>query len=262
MNWPAQHQRRKWQQNVCTMLALLACFIGFSAAAASTVAPAESFEEANRLYDQAKFPEAAQAYQKLAESGASTPAVLFNMANALFKSGQIGRAVAVYRMVQLRTPRDPDLQANLNFALGRVQGPRATESLAARWLKNFTLNEWALAASAGFWVLLLLIAARQIPGWKTKIGVVWLASFGIITLLLAGCLAAAIYSVNARPKAIVVVPEAQVRKGPLEEETNILFRVQDGAELKILDRYNDWLLIGVDGGRQGWIKRSEVAARN
>jgi hypothetical protein len=55
------------------------------------------FDSANKLYDQVKYGEAVQVYEKLIESGVRAETVYFNLGNARFKSGQIGLAIAAWR---------------------------------------------------------------------------------------------------------------------------------------------------------------------
>src|SRR5437867_5020689 len=54
---------------------------------------ASAFEQANKLYEQGHFVESGAAYEKLIANGQVSPALYFNFGNALFKSGQIGRAI-------------------------------------------------------------------------------------------------------------------------------------------------------------------------
>src|SRR5262249_51400407 len=100
-----------------------------------------AFDAANRLYEQGKFTDAAAAYQKLLQTGKTSPAVYFNLGNAYFKSGQMGRAVAAYRQAELITPRDPDVRANLQFARNQIQGPTISMPGWQRWLNKLSLNE-------------------------------------------------------------------------------------------------------------------------
>ena len=55
----------------------------------------------------------------MVRAGAASPAVYFNLGNAFFKQGQIGRAIAAYHSAQTVDPRDPDVRANLGFARER-----------------------------------------------------------------------------------------------------------------------------------------------
>src|SRR5262245_50565847 len=101
--------------------ALALLFLSSAHAASESAGP--PFDSANLLYEQGKFAEAASAYQSLLKSGRTSAAVYYNLGNAFFKAGQIGRAIAAYARAEQITPRDPDLRANLQFARNQVQGP-------------------------------------------------------------------------------------------------------------------------------------------
>src|SRR5512137_1502266 len=62
--------------------------------------PSSAFDAANRLYAQNKYSEAAAGYEQLIAAGSVSPALYFNLGNANFKSGQIGRALAAYRQAE------------------------------------------------------------------------------------------------------------------------------------------------------------------
>ena len=91
------------------------CILSVFAMVASTlsVLAATSFEQANTLYEQGKFQEAAAVYEGVIKSGRASSAVFFNLGNAYFKDGQLGRALMNYRMSERLDPRDPDVQAKV-----------------------------------------------------------------------------------------------------------------------------------------------------
>src|SRR5438132_12459707 len=49
--------------------------------------PNAEFEQANKLYEQGKFKEAAAAYQSLIDRGAESPTIYYNLGNAWYKAG-------------------------------------------------------------------------------------------------------------------------------------------------------------------------------
>src|SRR5437867_7181972 len=63
------------------------CVAGASQAQAADVSTA--FDQANRLYEQGKFAEAAASYGNILQSGQASAALYCNLGNALFNSGQI-----------------------------------------------------------------------------------------------------------------------------------------------------------------------------
>ena len=218
------------------------------------------FDAANRLYDQGKYAEATAAFEKLIQSKAASPAVYYNLGNAFYKSGQMGRAIAAYRIAERITPRDPDLRANLRFARNQVQGPTLAGTPWQNWLGKLTVNEWTLVASVALWLFLLLLAFLQ---WRPALsrslrgGVVLLA---VATLFFGGCAAAAIYQ-DSSSAAVIVERDAVVHASPFEGSPNA-FTLHDGAEVRILDARKDqkeeWFKVSTDPRRIGWLRRDQL----
>lgn len=218
---------------------------------------AAAFESANKLYEEGKFAEAAAAYEKLAPPGQTSAALCFNLGNACFKSGQIGRAIAAYRQAEQLTPRDPDLRANLQFARNQVQAPTLSPGRWQRWLGRLTLNEWTLLAAAAVWLWLLLLAILQ---WRPALRPTlrgYVLSLAILAALLCVCVFAALRQARFTRTAIVITGDAVVRYGPLAESP-AAFTVHDGAELRILDQKDDWLQVSAGPRKAGWLRRDQT----
>ncbi len=236
-------------------------FLLMFAAADTHAAPGQpeisSFEKANRLYEQGKFPEAAAAYQELLESGYTSTSVYFNLGNACFKAGRLGQAVAAYRRAQHVSPRDPDIQANLQFAREQSRGPRVRTPFWQGLLSRISLTEWSVTTAVGLWAVLGLLTASQIkPSLGPHLrGVIISLSVG--SLVAASCLIAAWYSSRALKIAVVTSPQTEVRHGPLNESQSA-FTAYDGAELKILDQKDDWLQVTAGPSRTGWIRAADA----
>lgn len=244
-------------RSVVAAVFLLAALCRTSAAEATA---AGSFDAANKLYEQGKFAEAAAAYEALglADSLKVSPALLFNLGNAHFKAGAIGRAIVAYRSAGALVPRDPDVRANLQFARNQVEGPTWRQSAGQRWLQFLTLNEWTGLTMGAFWLCFLILAAGEAhPAWKKRLRIYVLIVGGAFVIL-GICLALAIRS-QTTPVAVVVAREAVVRNGPLDESPSA-FTVHDGAELLVRDSKDDWLQVTDGQQRLGWIKRSSVLA--
>jgi tetratricopeptide (TPR) repeat protein len=219
--------------------------------------PTAAFDAANKLYDAGKFAEAAAAYEKLTQSGLTSAPLLFNLGNAFFKSGQIGRAIATYRQAEQITPRDPDVRANLQFARNQVQGPTLASSRWQRFLGKLTLNEWTLLTSALVWVwLLLLVLLQWRPALKPALRR-YAVALALAGGLSCGCLALAYSEGSSARTAIVIARDAIARNGPFDESPNA-FTLHDGAELRVLDQKDEWLQVSADSRRVGWLRRAQV----
>ena len=216
-----------------------------------------TFESANKLYEEGKFAEAAAAYENVGQSGKASAALYFNLGNAWFKSGQIGRAIAAYRQAEQITPRDPDLRANLQFARNQTPSPTLLPTRWQRWLGRLTLNEWTVLAAVSLWLWLLLLAVLQ---WRPALRPVlrtYAFVLAVLAALLCACAAAALSETRLTRTAIVIAREATVRYGPLAESPSA-FTVHDGAELRILDQKDEWLQVSAGPRRIGWLRRDQT----
>lgn len=239
----------------------LVIFSGAPSVRADDVVSAE-FDAANRLYAQNKFTEAAAAYDQILTNGAVSPVLYFNQGNAYFKAGQLGRAIAAYRQAERLTPRDPDVRANLQFARNRVQGPTIKAGAWQRGLNQLSLNEWTGLAVTGVWLTFALFIARQL---KPALGPVlrnWTWIAGGSAIVLVGCAAFAARQSFTSSNAIVTTTDATVRTSPFDESPSA-FTAHDGAELRVLDRKDEWVQVADDARRVGWLKRPmiELSAR-
>jgi hypothetical protein len=237
-------------------ISLLLVFLCCSSSSAQVAAV--SFEGANKLYEEGKFADAAAAYEKLSQSGTVSAALFYNLGNAFFKSGQIGRAIFAYCKAEQITPRDPDIRANLQFARNQVQGPTLVRTRSQRWLGKLTMNEWSLLAAGAIWVLLLLLALLQ---WRPALRPAlrgFVVVTAIVAVLLCACLAAAWSETHSTRTVVVIGPEAAVHNGPFDESPTA-FRLNDGAELRVMDEQHEWFQVTADGRRSGWLRKDKVA---
>jgi tetratricopeptide (TPR) repeat protein len=216
------------------------------------------FAAANKLYAEGKFFEAAAAYEKILTTGAQSPALLFNAGNAEFKAGHLGKAVAAYRQAELLAPRDAELRANLAFVRNQVQGATLRESRWQNWVNSLSLNEGTLLTAAFFWATLGLLAARQMrPSLVPKLqGATRLAV--ALTVFSGAVLALQAANHFNSSVAVVTSAEAIARSGPFDEAQSV-FTARDGAELRVLDRHNDWIQVSSSTGKIGWLSRRQAA---
>ena len=249
----ASSRQRFMARNVLAGAALL--FLVLCAPARAEISAA-GFETANKLFDAGKFTEAAAAYEKLAQPHEASAALYFNLGNAYFKSGQMGRAIAAYRQAEQVTPRDPDVRANLQFARNQVQGPTQAFSRWQRFLGTLTLNEWTVLASAAIWLCFLLLSLVQ---WRPALKPAlrnYILAVGLGAGMSCACLASTASEHRSVRTAIVIARDAVVHNGPLDESPNA-FTAHDGAELRVLDQKDDWLQVSA-GPRIGWLHKAQV----
>jgi len=242
-----------WRRGVAAMVLLALVFAGKLFAADVAV----DFSAANKLYAEGKFTDAAGAYEKILQTGASSPALLFNYANAEFKSGHLGKAIAAYHQAAQLAPRDAEIRANLAFARNQVQGATLRESRRQYWLGTLSLDEWAVLAAAAFWLVFLLFAAKQLrPALAVKLqNATWI--FAALTIFSGTALGLQAADHFSKQTAVVISAGVTARSGPFDEAQSA-FTAHDGAELSVLGRREDWVQVADGAGKIGWLPVKQV----
>ncbi len=243
-------------------LNLFFCFmLSFAfASCAFAVSVSDHFQEANQLYRDGKFAEAARAYEEVVKSK-PTAEVYYNLANAYFKDKKIGLAVLNYERGRKLDPRDPDIGANLAY-VNRLIEYKIDDKRnwffrkKSQLLTHITLTEcWVLVLGAYFIFalrfLIALLRRRQTVLGKSGVLTVVLVIFCSFLLLLK-------YAEFGGGRAGVVTDaQAEVRYGPSNSD-QIAFRLVEGLEVSINDEKQDWYRIQLNDGRSGWVPQSQV----
>lgn len=240
-------------------LTLLICIVSFSGLLqAADLAP--SFKEANQLYADGKFSEAIPIYEKLILSKPSAE-VYYNLGNAFFKEGQIGKAILNYERAKRLNPRNPDVRANLAYANHLIEYKiddqrnwyvRKTIDLVS----YFKFEEcWLLFLGSYtiFLISLLIALIRKRPLWGR------LSAVLLTLMIISACpLLLKFGETGMTSEAVITVKQAEVRYGPSTVD-RIAFRLVEGLKVGVDDRKPDWLRIQLRDGRSGWVRGSELS---
>ncbi len=240
--------------------------LAVSALHAQATGDAEAMAASNELYDSGRFVEAAQVYQQLVDQGNRDDALYYNLGNAYYKQGDLGRAILNYRRAQREAPRDADVRANLELARGQTIDliDRDERGSVVRFLvatqSRLTLNELA-AASLALWVLVVaLLLALLYTGPGVLRGAALYASVvaAVLLVLGAGSLAGRAYEHSSRNYVVVVAGEVEVISGPGSQYVTE-FTLHGGAEGRLIERRGSWARLALPGGDlQGWVPGSAV----
>ena len=230
------------------------------AGGASPLGTKDAWNRANDAYKAGRYEQAAQAYEEVA---AASPGgwVFYNLGNAYFKAGHLGRAVLCYKRADRLLPRSIEVRENLNMALdltGVSQESAASVSSAFRTaLSRLSLQEWLMLFSGSYGTgvfagLLWVLWGR--PGCRP----LSLACLGLAGLIL--CLLGARMGLSlGRAESVVMVQECFGRVAPDEGEEKA-FKVGEGAVLFLMGRERgNWVETKLpDSGARGWVPRDSI----
>ena len=191
--------------------------------AAEVKAEAEKvWERANTLYINGDYVGAAAFYEAIVDKGYISGRLFYNLGNAYFKAGELGRAVLNYNRAQKLMPYDKDVTYNLAVANGYVKDKIDTvpEFFLSRWIKA-----WRSSLDSNTW------AARSLV---------------LLAVALAGVL---VFPLEER---------SGWRKSAPEKEGSDIFILHEGTKVEVLSSYDGWTEIMIADGNKGWVPADSV----
>lgn len=213
----------------------------------------DTFEGANTSLAAGDLAGAIEGYRALLEAGYTDGDVYYNLGNVLFRADRPAAAILAWRHAAARLPRDPDVQANLDFARRKLRdslvAPDPTPSFAP-WQVALTPSEavWLGAGLAGAGLLTIGFRRRfplPVAGPGVALSVVG-------SLLWAGGIADAQLSPVA-----VVLAESVTATSDLGGGVD-LFTLHSGAEVQTVEEAAGRVQILLPDGRRGWVAAESV----
>ena len=241
-----------------TLCGVCLCWATCLAAAAPTT-PQTTFFRANTLYTQGQYAEAVEAYEAMLQSGLVSGNLYFNLGNAYFKAGQVGKAVLNYERARRFLPSDPDLAANLGFARSltgaEVCQPLLWQRVVFPLAHRAATDQLVRLTSAAYSLLFGVFAAYRLwprrPQWLRSVGWGVTACLAVITLSLAQQLRTSAWQRHA---VVLTQEDSPVRFEPAASGT-VHFSVTQGTRVQVLDVREDWWQVARCDGRRGWIEK-------
>jgi tetratricopeptide (TPR) repeat protein len=238
-----------------------AALLVWLAAASWAASPDALFHQGNAAYAAQDYQAAVAAYEAAVRQGVGSAALFFNLGNAYFKLGDLGRAILNYERAQWLAPRDADVWANLDFARARAGVSACTAPLWER-IAFPLAHAWSpMGLRYGFTIAYLLAVGALTLSflhrrWQTWWR--WLAfAAGGVALLLGASWVGRSWWHPAEAQAIALEPAA-ARFAP-ESGATEHFQLRAGMRVEVRERRGTWLLVERCDGRRGWVDAKQLA---
>ena len=230
-------------------------------ALAQTVSPTEAMSAGNQSYEAGDYTQAIEIYETIVAAGIQDSALYYNLGNAYFKEGDLGRAILNYRRAYQLDPRDADINANLRLARGQTLDKLEMPSESS--LVNFIkfIEDWltireALVLALVLWLLLCAVAIVAIVSRKFRQMSLWsILVIGVFLLIGIISISTRFYNDYYYPSAVIVNEEVNVMSGPGGVDQYVVeFELHSGAEVTQLENRGNWRRVSLPGNDfQGWI---------
>ncbi|MDH4036831.1 MAG: tetratricopeptide repeat protein [Candidatus Krumholzibacteria bacterium] len=251
------------------------------ALAADDGAPLEAvFVQANQAYEAGDYTAAIEHYEDLAARGVVNADLFYNLGNAYFESGELGRAVLWYERARRTDPRHEDARANLDLARSMLRDKQLVveqsrlRAVLLAWHRETTVVESA-ALATGFYLLLCLLSILFIFRYEPRVNdflrrmsivspgrlfglapgqdvALAMSVVFVVGSMFAGSSWVKIRDAREQTHAVIVAGEVSVFSGPSRDAT-VQFKVHEGTAVSVRESRPGWLRVDLSGDLSGWI---------
>jgi tetratricopeptide (TPR) repeat protein len=213
----------------------------------------EAFAKAGAAYDASDYAAALRGYEELRAQGLASSELFYNLGNTHFRRGEFGLAVLAYRRAWMLAPRDPDIAANLGFALQQAGAAAPEQGPLRRLALRVSVREYVFVGVAAYWLGMAALACAIVLPARRRLFVRGAAvAGGVLVLAVVGGFSW--WTLEQRPEAVVVDASQTALFAPVES-AKPHFKVPQGAIVRLQDSSGPWAKIAY-GKEIGWIRKA------
>ena len=221
--------------------------------------------QAEKAYDQKKYTEAITCYEKLVSDGYRSYQLFFNLGNAYYRNNELGKAIYNYELARKLEPTDEDVNINLGIASSKtVDKIDSKENFFISAVKSGLLTSFSTKVWGWMSVTFIFLAAVLffvfISSGRLLVKRICFGLSGIFLILFVLTYVLGYSAMNARfdnKFAIIVAQEIRVMNEPTEMAKS-KFNLHEGTKIRVVENNGDWVLIKLDNGNEGWVRKAEV----
>ena len=226
---------------------------------------AEHWEAGNKAYIEGDYNKAIAEYRAILDGDEYSMKLYYNLANAYFKVGSIGKSILYYNKALRIAPSQEDIRHNLAIAEAQTKDRIVAipEFFINRWLRTLrntmSCGAWSLLSLLFFGVLLsftlLFLLASRIR-WR-KVGF-YGALFSLVMFV-----AVTLFAISSRndilqhEEAIVMGSAVSIKSSPDRSATD-LFVLHEGTKVRIIAEVDEWREIVIADGKKGWVEVKNI----
>lgn len=221
--------------------------------------------QANEAYLNSDYAGAVRLYESILDEGLFSMKLYYNLANAYFKTGEIGKSILFYKRALILSPSNDDIRHNLaiaeSYTKDRIES--VPEFFVKTWVRSmrnaFSCRAWTFI-SLGFLTLVLVLGLLYMLSQRLsarKAGFYGMLVAIVLFIVTTWFAAAERRDMIDRAEAVVMSNAAPVKSSPDNSATD-LFVIHEGTSVRVVDTLDQWSEIVIADGKKGWIESSKI----
>ena len=226
---------------------------------------AERWEAGNKAYIEGNYEQAIEEYKAILDGGEYSMKLYYNLANAYFKTGAIGKSILYYNKALRIAPSQEDVRHNLAIAEAQTKDRISVipEFFLNRWLRtlrnSMSCTAWSIASLVSFalllvFALLFLLASRI--RWR-KAGFYGALCGFLLFLVTTSFAVSSRNDMLQHDEAIVMGTAISVKSSPDRSATD-LFVLHEGTKVSVISEVDEWREITIADGKKGWVEVKNI----
>ncbi|MBN1493940.1 MAG: tetratricopeptide repeat protein [Candidatus Omnitrophica bacterium] len=230
---------------------------------ASTDEIEDLFFTANNHYQEQEYDKAIELYEEIVHLGFRSGALYYNIGNAYYKLGKIGKAIVNYERAKKLIPHDEDLFANIKLVETTLQEKQPDDQYAWHEKIIITIRD-SISARSWFYftigiyltLFVCVVILIFIPTMRAA-GVPLVITLIIVTLLSIIFTCFKINDEETTDIGVIIAEAVDVRYSP-SYTGSVAFTVHEGLKARMIRSQDEWVQIRLSKGKSGWIEGSAI----
>lgn len=247
----------KMKKHIIILISLVFSIIG--------LAQQVDFDKANAFYKNKDYQNAITLYEQISSTYGTSAVLYYNIGNAYFKSGEIGRAILNYERALRLEPNYEDARNNLEFAQSKVVDnivqipPFFLKKWTGIFVKLLSTDQWYLVSIVLFVITLALALFFIFGGSLVLRKIAFYAAFvGLAATIVSISFATVRHNqLTQHNNAIIMSPTVTVKSSPDRSGTD-LFQLHEGTKVTIHSTLDKWVEVKLGNGNIGWIETTNI----
>ncbi len=221
----------------------------------------ERFNQAERLYEEGKYAGALAVYQDI-ERFVAHWKLFYNMGNCYYKAGSFVKAKIYFLRAERLNPFEASIQKNIDIV--DKQFSDKIEGEEPDFLTRLALHIESVISMNVLSVILLIVVIilnvfifLLIKKGKSRFRLYGVSFSLVIVLVIGGYHIYRTGKQNLRNTAVIVKADSELRSGPGENNT-ILFKVNPGLKVKIIEKSRSWVQVSASAQVAGWMEEDRL----